>query len=106
MRIEIGKVYKCGDTFVYIEGKSSKLRSWYLRYYIGIECDAKGNESKSTHIGRFSSYGEFSYTNPSALKFYLEDISKRETIKVGDSVFYKDEFEIPTRLNVGSAKQL
>lgn len=42
MKPEVGKVYKCGDTFVYIEYKSRKLEDWSLNPYIGISCSSDG----------------------------------------------------------------
>lgn len=97
MQIEVGKVYKCGYTFVYIEYKSQTLSKWQQYDYIGIECNKNGTKSTNTIIGCFSSDGEYSVDNPNRLHYWLEDITKRETIKVGDSVFYKDEFEAATK---------
>lgn len=93
MKPEVGKVYKCGDTFVYIEYKSRKLEDWSLSPYIGISCSSDGTEAEETHIGRFSSDGWDSVNNVPTLRHPLEELPKRETITIGSSVYYKDEFE-------------
>lgn len=97
MKVEVGKVYKCGDRFVYIEYKSKKLEDWSLRPYIGISCSSDGREVVETHIGRFSSDGEEARNNPPCLRFWLEELPKRETITIGSSIYYKDEFEEATK---------
>lgn len=98
MKIEVGKVYKCGDTFVYIESKSSKLDSWLMNPYIGISCTSDGEEASETCIGRFSETGDYGAWNVAALCYKLEELPKRETITVitagsSLSIYYKDEFE-------------
>lgn len=93
MKPEVGKVYKCGDTFVYIEYKSRKLEDWSLNPYIGISCSSDGKEAEKIHIGRFSSDGDDSGYNVPTLRHPLEELPKRETITIGSSVYYKDEFE-------------
>lgn len=97
MQIEIGKVYKCGDTFVYIEYKSQTLSKWQQYDYIGIECTESGKCSGYSRVGRFYMDGDWSQDDSIGLRFRLEELPKRETIKVGDSVFYKDEFEAATK---------
>ena len=97
MQIEVGKVYKCGDTFVYIEYRSKKLEYYRQYEYIGIECNRDGSLHGCVSIGRFDFDGDYSMDNPENLEFNLEELLKRETIKVGDSVFYKDEFEAATK---------
>ena len=97
MKIEVGKVYKCGDTFVCIEYKSEKLEDWSLRPYIGISCSSDGTEAEETHVGRFSLDGDPGVGNPPCLRFWLEELPNRETITIGSSVYYKDEFEAATK---------
>lgn len=94
MKVEVGKVYKCGDTFVYIEYKSRKLDEWDMFEYIGLTCDKLGNlGSERPTLGRFSIVGGPSETNQEKLMQWLEEVSERETITIGSSVYYKDEFE-------------
>ncbi len=98
MQIEVGKVYKCGDTFVYIEYKSQTLQKLGSCYkYFGIRCDVNGKLSEYIQVGRFAGDGDYHRSNPTELRFILCEALKRETIKVGDSVFYKDEFEAATK---------
>ncbi len=97
MQIEIGKVYKCGNTFVYIECKSPTLEGWQCYSYIGIECNKSGRATMTTRVGRYHEGGYPTHDNPHGLQFDLEELPKRETIQVGDSVFYKDEFEAATK---------
>lgn len=101
MKVEVGKVYKCGSRFVYIESKSSKLDSWHLNPYIGISCTSTVEEESescsNTYIGRFSTTGDFGAGNVLQLRYHLEELHARETITIGSSVYYKDEFEEATK---------
>lgn len=91
MKPEVGKVYKCGDTFVYIEYNSQKMMHHFR--YIGIECNERGFADSNSKVGRFDEDGQQSDSNAPCLRFWLEELPKRETITIGSSVYYKDEFE-------------
>lgn len=94
MKIEVGKVYKCGHEYVYINSQSSKLESWQLLFsYIGISCRPDGGESCDTFIGRFSEGGINSNSNVLALRHDLKEIVERETITILGKTLYKDEYE-------------
>jgi hypothetical protein len=86
MKVEVGKVYKCGNGYVYIEYKSRKLEDWLLNPYIGISCSSDGTEAEETHIGRFSSDGDDNVNNVPSLRHPLEELPKREIITIGSSV--------------------
>lgn len=95
--LQVGKVYKCGDTFVLIEYKSQTLSKWRQYDYIGIECSGSGKCSLYSRVGRYHKTGHWSQDNNPALRYVLEELPKRETIQVGDSKFYLDEFEAATK---------
>jgi len=103
MKVEVGKVYKCGGTYVYIDYESQSLTNRGLWGFIGIKCNSSGRiDGAYPFIGRFSSEGIYSDTNPDGLKAFLQELPERETITVitagsSLSVYYKDEFEAATK---------
>lgn len=98
MKIEVGKVYKCGYAYVYIDYRSTALSKERMYPFVGIKCNKDGViDHWHTFIGRFSDIGEDADENPEGLKATLKEISKRETVTIGSSVYYKDEFEAATK---------
>ena len=93
MQIEVGKVYKCGAEFVLIV-----LRHQTCVYskYIGLSCNKFGVTDSNPYVQTYYADGEPDQGSE-ILRHHLQELSKRETIKVGDSVFYKDEFEAATK---------
>lgn len=98
MKIEVGKVYECGYAYVYIDYRSTALSKEGMYPFVGIRCNKDGVIGQGrTSIGRFSDIGEDAAENPEGLKATLKEISKRETVTIGSSVYYKDEFEAATK---------
>lgn len=97
MKVEVGKVYKCGDTFVHIDYESGKLNGWGIFHYIGVSCLEDGGHAGNTVLGRFNWEGLASNCNVKELRHNLQSPLKRETITIGSSIYYKDEFEEATK---------
>ena len=93
MNIEVGKVYKCGDKFVRIV-----LRHETCVYskYIGLSCNKYGVMGTNSYIHTYYPDGEPDQGS-ACLRNRLEELPKRETIQVGDSKFYLDEFKAATK---------
>ena len=93
MQVEVGKVYKCGDGYEYIDYQSQWLVSIGNDYsFIGIRCDERGRPGPAK-VGKFSEDGDFSVLNPQQLCHQLQEIPKRETINIYGKTYYKDEYE-------------
>jgi hypothetical protein len=94
MQVEVGKVYKCGDGYVYIDYKSQWLEENDSDFcYVGIECGEYGVMKPWPVIGRFTVCGHYSCNNPQALRHIIKEIPKRETITLYGKTYYKDEYE-------------
>jgi hypothetical protein len=93
MQVEVGKVYKCGDDYVYIDYHSEWLESVMNCFsFIGIHCDITGHPIKPV-VGKFDEIGDYALTNPQELRHVLQEIPKRETVTFYGKTYYRDEYE-------------
>ena len=84
MKIEVGKVYRCGDGYVCIVANTKNfdfIDSHAYKTYVGVGCGVNGNQN-SCETGMFNDNGSYTTDNVPALCYDLQPLKTPQQIKL------------------------